>query len=342
MRIAIIDGVNQDIGLKILFPHADYYVDHVEIDKSRSLLSNNIKMNTDWSNINDVNYDVLFIIIAVYDAKPNTKFFKQDIYNILQKELAIINKNNFKKVCVFDNYDYDYDPNEIISNGKIDLFFKRNYNKTKLYNSNVMPFPFIMFGEVSIIEKINCTDPSQRLLSQRDPSQRLLSQSDPSQRLSQSDFSAIEKIPRIIFSGTLFIHNDPQIGYYRNRQDIYNKICRYIFNPGYLAYDTFLKEIRISMFALDLNGVGDPNKRTFEILSQGTLMISEHNNLKWPFEERFSEETVFADEHDFVNKIEVLIGNPEIYKQCLDNQNEIYKKYFNKEWILGYIISKLN
>ena len=80
MRIAIIDGVNQDIGLKILFPHADYYIDHVELDKSKSILSNNIKMNTDWSNINDENYDVLFIIIALYDAKPNTIFFKQDIY----------------------------------------------------------------------------------------------------------------------------------------------------------------------------------------------------------------------------------------------------------------------
>ena len=322
MRIAIIDGVNQDIGLKILFPHADYYIDHVELDKSKSILSNNIKMNTDWSNINDENYDVLFIIIALYDAKPNTIFFKQDIYDILQRELAIINKNNFKKVCVFDNYDYDYDPNEIVSNGKIDLFFKRNYNKTKLYNSNVVPFPFIMFGEVSIIEKINCTDPSQRLLS-------------------QSDISAIEKIPRIFFSGSLFIHDDPQIGYYRNRQDIYNKIGRYIFNPGNLRYDVFLKQIEMSMFALDLNGVGDPNKRTFEILSQGTLMIGEYNNLKWPFEERFSEETIFANEHEFFNKIEVLIGNKEIYKKCLDNQNEIYTKYFNKEWIIGYIMKYL-
>jgi hypothetical protein len=327
MRIAIIDGVNQDIGLKILFPHADYYIDHVELDKSRSISANNIDVKKDWSKINDENYDVLFVIIALYDAKPNTKFFKQNIYDILQRELAIINKNNFKKVCVFDNYDYDYDPNEIVSNGKIDLFFKRNYNKTKLYNPNVVPFPFIMFGEVSIIEKINCTDPSQRLPSQSDPS--------------QSDMSAIEKIPRIIFSGSLFIHDDPQIGHYRNRKDMYNKIGRYIFNPGYLAYDTFLKQIKMSMFALDLNGVGDPNKRTFEILSQGTLMIGEYNNLKWPFEERFSEETIFANEHEFFNKIEVLIGNPEIYKKCLDNQNEIYKKYFNKEWISNYIVSKL-
>ena len=328
MRIAIIDGVNQDIGLKILFPDADYYIDHVEIDKSKSLLSNNIKMNTDWSNINDVNYDVLFIIVSLYDAKPNTKFFKQDVYDILQKELEIINKNNFKKVCVFDNYDYDYDPNEIISNRKIDLFFKRNYNKTKQYNSNVVPFPFIMFGEVSIIEKIEKTDPSQRLLSHSDPSQRLLSHSDP---------SAIEKIPRIFFTGSLFVHDDPQIGYYRNRRDIYNKIGQHIFNPGYLGHNAFLKEIKMSMFALDLNGVGDPNKRTFEILSQGTLMIGEHNNLKWPFEERFSEETVFVDEDDFFNKINVLIKNGDIYKKCLDNQNEIYKKYFNKEWIRNYI-----
>ena len=37
MKIAIIDGVNQDIGLKILFPEADYFIYNMEIDKSKSI-----------------------------------------------------------------------------------------------------------------------------------------------------------------------------------------------------------------------------------------------------------------------------------------------------------------
>ena len=94
-----------------------------------------------------------------------------------------------------------------------------------------------------------------------------------------------------------------------------------------------------SFFGLDLNGVGDPNKRTFEILSQGTLRISEYNDLKWPFEEEFLEETIFKDADDFNNKISNLINNKELYIKCLNNQNNIYIKYFNKKWVRNYILS---
>ena len=308
MRIAIIDGVNQDIGLNILFPEADYYINNTELDKSNNMKSNNIVTKYDWTQINDKNYDYLFIIIALYDAKEDTKFFKKNIYDILQREIKIINENNFKKVFIFDNYDYDYDPNEIITNEKINLFFKRNYNKTKTYKNNVVPFPFIMFGEISIIEKLTELNLMQN------------------------------KINRVFFTGTLFIHNDPQINYYRDRETIYNKIKNYIYNPGHLSYSNFLQELNKSRFSLDLNGVGEPNKRTFEILSQGSLMISEYDNLKWPFEETFSEETIFKDEKEFIDKINRLNSDEELYKKCLDNQINIYNRYFNKKWIKEYIL----
>jgi hypothetical protein len=309
MRIAVIDGVNQDIGLNILFQNADYYINNFEMDKTSNMSSFNIIPKYDWSQINDKNYDYLFIVIALYDAKPNTVFFKKNIYDILQKELEIINNNNFKKVFIFDNYDYDYDPNEIINNEKVTLFFKRNYNKNKIYKNNVVPFPFIMFGEISIIEKLK-------------------------------DINFIEdKINRIFFTGTLFIHNDPQINYYRDRQTIYNKIRSYIYNPGQLSYNNFLQEIQKSKFSLDLNGVGDPNKRTFEIMSQGSLMMSEYNDLKWPFEETFSEETIFKDDNEFINKISKLNSDHELYLKCLNNQIFLNNKYFNKTWIKEYILS---
>ena len=196
MKISIIDGVNQDIGLNILFPEAHYFINNTELDKHNSHTKYNINPKYDWTQINDNNYDYLFIIIALYDAKPGTKFFKQNIYDILQREIEIINRNNFKKVFIFDNYDYDYDPNEILNNDKV-TFFKRNYNKTKIYKSNVIPFPFIMFGDFSIIEKID----SYNFEKNTNP------------------------ISRIFFTGTLFEHNDEQINYYRNRLTIYNKIC---------------------------------------------------------------------------------------------------------------------
>lgn len=312
MRIAVIDGVNQDIGLNILFPDAHYYINNTELDKSHNMRAHNISPIYDWSLINDKKYDYLFIVISLYDAKPGTRFFKQNIYDILQREIKIINENNFKKVFIFDNYDYDYDPNEIIDNQKVTLFFKRNYNKTKFYKDNVVPFPFIMFGEVSIIEKL--------------------------ENMSYSEY----KFDRVFFTGGLFIHDDPQINYYRDRKTIYSKIYNYIYNPGHLNYNDFLVMLRTSKYSLDLNGVGDPNKRTFEILSQGSLMISEYNELKWPFEETFSEETIFKNADDFISKINQLKNNDELYKKCLYNQLYIYNKYFNKIWIKEYVFKYIN
>lgn len=317
MKIAIIDGVNQDIGLKILFPTADYYINNTELDKDLSHKYYNIILNDDWSKINDINYDYLFIIIALYDAKPNTKFFKQNIYDILQRELEIINNNNFKKVFIFDNYDYDYDPNTILNNDKINIFFKRNYNKSKIYNSNVVPFPFIMFGDYSLIEKCD------------------------KDKLSVNDYFK-PKYNRIFFTGTLFEHNDPQYGVYRSRRDIYNKIQHFLYNPGYLNYNDFIRTLRDSKYSLDLLGVGDPNKRTIEILLSGSLLISQKNNLQWPFDESFSDECFFENPEDFSNKINLFNSNDKIYMKCIINQYNIVNKYFNIEWIKSYILRYIN
>jgi len=85
------------------------------------------------------------------------EFFKQNIYDILQKELDIINSNNFKKVFIFDNYDYDYDPNEIINNKKIDYdFFKFVHNKkavnkiTKPIDTNDYLYPMIVDNKLYV------------------------------------------------------------------------------------------------------------------------------------------------------------------------------------------------
>lgn len=312
MKIAVIDGVNQDIGLNILFPEADYFINHTELDKTTNMKKYNIIPQYDWSKINDKKYDCLFIVISLYDAKPGTRFFKQNIYDILQREVKIINENNFKNVFIFDNYDYDYDPNDILENNKITLFFKRNYNKTKTYKSNVVPFPFVMFGQSSIIEKI------------------------------EDSFYSQQKYNTVFFSGTLFVHDDPEINYRRDRKTIYNKISKYIFNPGNLNYSDFIQVLRHSKYSLDLNGVGEPNKRTFEILSQGSLMISEYNNLKWPFEECFHEDTIFHSDVDFFEKITKLNSNDELYINCLTQQMFIYNKYFNKKWIQSYILNNIN
>jgi len=319
MKIAIIDTVNQDIGLKLLFPEASYYIHNTEECTINSRIESykryNFTPKTEWSDINDRNYDYIFIILASYNIISTTPYYQENIKNIFDKVINIINDNNFKFVGLFDNYDFDYDPNDFIKNKKINKFFKRNYNKNKSYKDNVVPFPFIMFGEKSLIEKCD------------------------SEFVNETEYFK-EKYDRIFFTGTLFTNNNYNN---RDRLNIYNKIKSVIYNPGNLNYNNFIYTIRNSKYSLDLLGAGDPNKRTFEILLSGSLMISEYNDLLWPFDknECFSKETIFKDENDFYNIINNMSNDNELYLKCLKNQYDIVKKYFNKNWLRNYILSKI-
>jgi spore maturation protein CgeB len=146
---------------------------------------------------------------------------------------------------------------------------------------------------------------------------------------------------RIYFSGTLFNHNDDEFKIYRNRNIIFNEISNFLYLPRFMnnvPFDDYLNDIHNSSFSLDLNGVGEPNKRTFEILSQGSLRISEYNNLKWCFDDNFCEETIFKNSQDFKLKIRELIDNPDLYNKCLKKQNEIVEKYYNKNYLHNYLL----
>lgn len=68
------------------------------------------------------------------------------------------------------------------------------------------------------------------------------------------------------------------------------------------------------------------------------MRIGEYNNLKWPFDETFCDETIFKDSTDFKIKINNLINDKDLYEKCLNIQNNIFKKYFNKKWIKEYIL----
>ena len=322
MRIAIIDTVNQDIGLKILFPEATYYIHNSEDCTINSRIESyqyyNFIPKMDFSEINDSNYDYIFIILASYDILPTTHYYHENVKNIFDNITNIINNNNFKFVGLFDNYDFDYDPNDIIQNNKINLFFKRNYNKTKTYKENVVPFPFIMFGEKSMIEKCD------------------------TELVNEIEYFK-EKQDRLFFTGNLFTDKDYYYNITRDRLSIYNKIKSLIYNPGYQNYSNFINILRDSKYSLDLLGVGDPNKRTFEILVSGSLMISEYNDLLWPFDnnESFSEETIFKNDTELFYKINEFSKDNKLYLKCLKNQYHIVKKYFNKDWLRNYILSRI-
>jgi hypothetical protein len=314
MRIAIIDVLNQDIGIKILFPEAEYFVIHDEFNKDEALEKYKINKRYDIENINDQTFDCVFIIVSLLNTVHS--WHRESISTGYDRVLKMIESNTFKTVCLFDNFDYDYDPSLYSKTDKINVYFKRNYNRNMNYKPNVYPFNFFMFGYYSLIELID-----------------------------RKRIDNPNRVDRVYFNGSLFNHVDDTWKVYRNRNILYNQLYFYLYPRGYMNktdFDTYLDEIHQSRFSLDLNGVGDPNKRTFEILSQGSLRISEYNPLKWCFDEEFSEETVFKTADEFKVKIEKLRSDPELYDKCLRKQNEIVEKYYNKIYLRNYILDKLN
>jgi len=317
MRIAILDNINEDIGLKILFPEADYYVCEEKSYRSESYNHYKFMPILQTINITDKNYDFLFIIMPLRhlaNNEPAVENIRKNYYNIIKK---IIDENNFKKVCFFDNEDYDCDPVNYIPNPTNNvIFFKRNYNKTKIYYSNVIPFPYITFGTKNIIEKIDRDIVSKTEYFKTKPN-------------------------RVFFTGGLYIHECIPFGVYVNRIDIYNKISSTLFNPGHMDNNTFMTTLKNSKYGVDLQGAGNPNTRTFEIMISGALLLQQKNNLKWTFEDEISEYCLFIDANDYFKKLKLLQENDELYNDCLKIQYDIVNKYFNKEYLREYIIINL-
>ena len=316
MKIAILDNKNEDIGLKILFPEADYYYCSTTSDRSDSYSYYNFQPKLDTENITDDKYDVLFVIMPVrhiLNDEVAVKDIRGNYENIIK---PIIFNNNFKFLAFFDNEDYDVNPNKYIQHPNIH-FFKRNYDGKVHYEENVYPFPFITFGQKNIIEKID-----RNMVSQ--------------------DFYFSNKINRVFYTGGLYHHIKDEFNVNVNRIEIYNQIKDFISNPGALPNNIFMEFMRQSKFGVDLLGAGNPNTRTFEILVSGSLLLQQKNDLVWPFPEKFSDECYFTNGDDFFINLQNLINNPDVFNKCLKTQFDIVNKYFNKNWLRNYILSKIS
>jgi len=342
MKIAILDFVNQDPGVPLLFADsaaaADYYVFKTEdftLQYRNELYSRrNIKPpTTAIENITSENYDTLFVVAALYNSAEtwNGKLnphFSREIRDFLDITIDIIKTNNFARVCFFDNYDYDYDPNAVfIENGMYELvaeknihFFKRYYSADKIYSDNVYSFPYIMFGFRTNIDIITSPPPAAA--------------------------TAAAQQNRLFFAGQIVTHNDPVYGCTRNRarlmQEIHQYMGDFLVYQNRLPYETYMSEMQLSRFCLDLHGVGEPNKRTFEILAAGSLRIAQKSNLEWNFDDDFAPETYFTDAADLFEKMKRLVSDPALYDRCLKKQNEVVEKYMSVAAIRDYIKEIVN
>jgi len=352
-KIIIIDPGTWCPGLKTLFKDDSIYYAH-EPDNffdytsvTKHLNNNNFekkygfRYNSLHNLLNgtiELSDEIFFIVFPLLDGIENHHFTKQNAVNMLHKIYDFL-KNKKSKKILFDIYDYDYDPSTIYirpanalhseytkSTQPIDIFFKRNYSQKKIYNNNVYPFPFCMFIQPCLLNTI-C------LQSERNSNGICSNNSDV-------DFTT--KINGIFWSGGIYIHEDKIFNVYRDRKTLFEKIKNYLDVFDRLDQHVFLEKIKSYKLCLDLNGVGDPNFRTFEILLNGSLLFQTKNDLKWPFEEEFPpRELIFDNEEDFLNKKSKLLKDESFYQEILSKQKYIVNKYFNKDWIKEYIVQKI-
>lgn len=321
MKLCIIDPVAHIPSLKTLFPEAEYYAHEPDdffrfitthhYTKQQNLENYGFEYRTDWESINSNTYDYLFISVPLADFY-NTISTELIPYTTRMKEKikSIIDNNNFKSIILFDTYDYDYDPSVINTDWKVNYYFKRHYNKTKTYNLNVFPFPYMMFVKPCVLNMV----------------------------LNSNTNLYENKINKGLWVGGIYNHIDEKNGVYRMREDMFNKIKDHIDYGTFNEYE-FINKIKQYKVVVDLIGVGDPNKRTFEILTNGTLILSMCGDLEWGFEDgdQFHPDTFFKTEEEFKYKLDLILNNEEHYKKCLEQQHYIVKKYFNKKWLRIYI-----
>jgi hypothetical protein len=315
MRIAIVDPRIQAPGLIKLFPEADYFVIkhrgrydlHKHPDRFYSLYG--FRYREDLETVTGANYDALFIVYACLDFRDKSR---ADVQHHLEKLLEIVNRSAFKQIVGFSNDDSPFDPAAECNYLKANIWFKRNFQTTTSYLPNVFPFPFIMFGPVC-------------------PLWRVLTES----------YSNPEKIDRVLWAGNVLpSHRPTRHKDYMSRHDLMNSPMQNNITTVNLSNRAYLDELSRSKFSLDMNGEGDPNYRTFELLMTDALIIQQFKYLVWPFDDgdAFCEETIYRTPAQFVEKLERLRANPGLYDHCLRMQKHIKEKYFTQEWLSSYVM----
>ena len=287
MKIAILDPRLHATGLKLLFPESDYYVtphnNQYNLDKTPDYFYNTYGCyyREDIDSITPENYDILFIIYAIYDFKDKSR---DDVQYHLGKIMNVMNQG-IKQVFFFDNHDYFYDPSLECPYLRPDIWFKRNYSTTLVYNQLVKPFPFIIFGYICPLWKVL-----------------------------QWNYNSSEKIDRVLWGGAKTGNNPNRNQNYLTREIMIHSIENYLTNI-YVSNQTYMEELSKSKFSLDLNGDGDPNIRTFEVLCSNSLLLQQHKEFVWPFEngDSFSEETIFKTPEEFFLKLKHLRENESLY-----------------------------
>lgn len=328
MTICIIDPASHIPSLKKLFPKAEYFAHEPDsfftftstphFTRDQVYAEYGLYYRTDWQNITSDMFDTLFIVAPLMDYY-NTISHSMKPYTdrMLERIVEIISKNTFKTIAVFDMYDYDYDPSIIDTQIKAHYYFKRNYDKTKKYNSNVFPFPCMMFVKPCVLGMMLNKD-----VEWKEP-----------------------RMNAPMWAGSLYKHIDTKFtpALIRDRKGIFDEIQQQLVVYNGLSHDQYIDKIKQHSIVVDLLGVGDPNKRIFEGFSTGTLVMTMSCDLNWGFTDGddFHPDTKFRTAGEYFTKLNRLLSDREHYIKCLTLQNNLVNKYFTQDSLSRYILTSI-
>ena len=328
MAICIIDPASHIPSLKNLFPKAEYFAHEPDsfftftstphFTRDQVYAEYGLYYRTDWQNITSDMFDTLFIVAPLMDYY-NTISHSMKPYTdrMLDRIVEIISKNTFKTIAVFDMYDYDYDPSIIDTQIKAHYYFKRNYDKTKKYNSNVFPFPCMMFVKPCVLGMMLNKD-----VEWKEP-----------------------RMNAPMWAGSLYKHVDTKFtpALIRDRKGIFDEIQQQLVVYNGLSHDQYIDKMKQHSIVVDLLGVGDPNKRIFEGFSTGTLVMTMSCDLNWGFTDGddFHPDTKFRTAGEYFTKLNRLLSDREHYIKCLTLQNNLVNKYFTQDSLSRYILTSI-
>ena len=328
MKLCIVDPASHMPGLKYILPHAEYYAHEPDAfftyvsthhyTKAQNLAEYGFEYRTDWETITSATYSHILLVMPFMDYyNVVTTNLTPHINRMLARIQGLLTANHFQKVALIDIYDYDYDPNDINGGLPIDLYFKRNYVKGRTYTSNVVPFPCSMFVKPCVIATM------------------LWKQLTPSGSRKNT----------AMWAGTLYNHVDTnfQPPIVRNRRAMFEQIKHRLDIYQGLSHQEYVNEIRNHTIVVDLLGVGNPNKRTYEGFANGTLVLTMVKELEWGFEEgdTFHPDTVFETASEFEQKLNRLLTDKAHYEHCLAIQNRLVEKYFGLNWMRSVLMRNL-
>lgn len=315
-RNIVVDPFMMHPHLKEVVPNCTYFSLHSE---HINFIPNQIeKKYGSRLSVFGEKFDVCFFCISVLStvkAHQGSEFIR---WRKLYIELNNYIVQCCNRVVIIDNHGADYDPRKYLSDMGIesDLILKRIYCSHQNYDSSVVPYPVVM-----------CTD--------NDPILTLYN-STPKPNTRQHS--------TILWCGNLHrgYEKFDDIFEQYDRHAAYNEIVtKYpnILTSLQIPYSNLVNTLNTFKYALDLRGCSRLNKRLFEILASGSLLMAQRIDVVWPFEkgDGFSDICFFDNVDQLRANYDMLEADSELYNKCINNQMYLVEKYFNKQWHMSYI-----